>query len=99
MVKTAIAGEDPNWGRVVMAVGKSGEAADRDRLSIWFGDILVAERWRARAGYVEKTRRRLHEAAGDRHPRRCRRRQGAAPRCGPATSPHDYIAINADYRT
>ena len=39
MVKAAIAGEDPNWGRVVMAVGKAGEAADRDKLSIWFGDI------------------------------------------------------------
>ena len=42
LVKTAIAGEDANWGRVVMAVGKAGEAADRDRLSIWFGDIRVA---------------------------------------------------------
>ena len=43
LVKTAIAGEDPNWGRVVMAVGKSGTKADRDKLSIRFGDILVAE--------------------------------------------------------
>ncbi len=43
LVKTAVAGEDPNWGRVVMAAGKSGAKADRDRLSIWFGDILVAE--------------------------------------------------------
>ncbi|MGB0087354.1 MAG: bifunctional glutamate N-acetyltransferase/amino-acid acetyltransferase ArgJ [Rhodomicrobiaceae bacterium] len=43
LVKTAIAGEDANWGRVVMAVGKAGEAANRDRLSIWFGDLLVAE--------------------------------------------------------
>ena len=43
LVKTAIAGEDPNWGRIVMAVGKSGARADRDRLSIRFGDILVAE--------------------------------------------------------
>lgn len=42
LVKTAIAGEDANWGRVVMAVGKAGEPADRDRLSIRFGDILVA---------------------------------------------------------
>ncbi|MGG7519257.1 bifunctional glutamate N-acetyltransferase/amino-acid acetyltransferase ArgJ [Allorhizobium undicola] len=42
LVKTAVAGEDANWGRVVMAVGKSGEAADRDRLAIWFGDIRVA---------------------------------------------------------
>ncbi|MEO1454300.1 MAG: bifunctional glutamate N-acetyltransferase/amino-acid acetyltransferase ArgJ [Pseudomonadota bacterium] len=44
LVKTAIAGEDPNWGRVVMAVGKSGAAADRDRLSIRFGDVLVADK-------------------------------------------------------
>ncbi len=43
LVKTAIAGEDPNWGRVVMAVGKSGAKADRDRLTIRFGDLLVAE--------------------------------------------------------
>ncbi|QHQ36920.1 bifunctional glutamate N-acetyltransferase/amino-acid acetyltransferase ArgJ [Algicella marina] len=50
LVKTAIAGEDPNWGRVVMAVGKSGAAADRDRLSISFGDILVADK-----GWVSPT--------------------------------------------
>ena len=43
LVKTAIAGEDPNWGRVVMAIGKSGAAAERDLLTIRFGDILVAE--------------------------------------------------------
>jgi glutamate N-acetyltransferase/amino-acid N-acetyltransferase len=43
LVKTAIAGEDANWGRVVMAVGKAGEPADRDRLRIAFGDIVVAE--------------------------------------------------------
>ena len=43
LVKTAIAGEDPNWGRIVMAVGKAGEAADRDRLCISFGEHLVAE--------------------------------------------------------
>src|SRR5690606_21568847 len=42
LVKTAIAGEDANWGRVVMAVGKAGEPADRDRLAIWFGDTRVA---------------------------------------------------------
>ncbi|KZM50480.1 bifunctional glutamate N-acetyltransferase/amino-acid acetyltransferase ArgJ [Labrenzia sp. OB1] len=42
LVKTAVAGEDANWGRVVMAVGKAGEPADRDRLAIWFGDIRVA---------------------------------------------------------
>ena len=47
LVKTAIAGQDPNWGRIVAAVGKSGAQADRDKLSIRFGDILVAENgWR-----------------------------------------------------
>jgi glutamate N-acetyltransferase/amino-acid N-acetyltransferase len=47
LVKTAIAGQDPNWGRIVAAIGKSGAEADRDRLSIRFGDILVAEKgWR-----------------------------------------------------
>jgi len=44
LVKTAIAGNDANWGRVVMAVGKSGEAADRDRLKISFGSQVVAEK-------------------------------------------------------
>jgi glutamate N-acetyltransferase/amino-acid N-acetyltransferase len=42
LVKTAVAGEDANWGRVVMAVGKAGEPADRDRLAIWFGANRVA---------------------------------------------------------
>lgn len=42
LVKTAFAGEDANWGRVVMAVGKAGEPADRDRLAIWFDDVRVA---------------------------------------------------------
>jgi glutamate N-acetyltransferase/amino-acid N-acetyltransferase len=42
LVKTAVAGEDANWGRVVMAVGKAGEQAERDKLAIWFGDIRVA---------------------------------------------------------
>ncbi|MEY8097596.1 bifunctional glutamate N-acetyltransferase/amino-acid acetyltransferase ArgJ [Falsihalocynthiibacter sp. S25ZX9] len=54
LVKTAIAGEDPNWGRVVMAVGKSGAAADRDLLSISFGDILVAEKGWVSPSYTEE---------------------------------------------
>lgn len=53
LVKTAIAGEDANWGRIVMAVGKSGAKADRDRLTIRFGDMVLAENgWRA-PGYDE----------------------------------------------
>jgi len=54
LVKTAIAGEDANWGRVVMAVGKSGAQADRDLLTIRFGDMVLAEKgWRA-PGYDEE---------------------------------------------
>ncbi|NOC84624.1 bifunctional glutamate N-acetyltransferase/amino-acid acetyltransferase ArgJ [Ruegeria sp. HKCCD6428] len=54
LVKTAIAGEDPNWGRIVMAIGKSGAAADRDKLSISFGDILVAENGWVSPNYREE---------------------------------------------
>jgi glutamate N-acetyltransferase/amino-acid N-acetyltransferase len=53
LVKTAIAGEDANWGRVVMAVGKAGEPADRDKLSIAFGDFVVAENGERAPGYDE----------------------------------------------
>jgi glutamate N-acetyltransferase/amino-acid N-acetyltransferase len=54
LVKTAIAGEDANWGRVVMAVGKAGEKADRDRLAIWFGDIRVARKGARDPAYSEE---------------------------------------------
>jgi glutamate N-acetyltransferase/amino-acid N-acetyltransferase len=54
LVKTAIAGQDANWGRVVMAVGKAGEPADRDKLSIAFGDVLVAENGERAATYDEE---------------------------------------------
>jgi glutamate N-acetyltransferase/amino-acid N-acetyltransferase len=53
LVKTAIAGEDANWGRVVMAVGKAGEPADRDRLSIFFGNIRVAAKGERDPDYDE----------------------------------------------
>jgi glutamate N-acetyltransferase / amino-acid N-acetyltransferase len=53
LVKTAVAGEDANWGRVVMAVGKAGEPADRDKLAIWFGDIRVAHKGSRDPAYDE----------------------------------------------
>ena len=98
LVKTAIAGEDPNWGRVVMAIGKSGAEADRDRLSISFGDVLVAEN-----GWVSPTYKEEDGAAqmkqdeitikvdlglGD----------GAAT-VWTCDLTHQYISINADYRS
>lgn len=53
LVKTAVAGEDANWGRVVMAVGKAGEPADRDRLSIWFGKNRLAHEGERDPSYSE----------------------------------------------
>jgi glutamate N-acetyltransferase/amino-acid N-acetyltransferase len=53
LVKTAVAGEDANWGRVVMAVGKAGEPADRDLIKIWFGDVRVAVDGERDAEYSE----------------------------------------------
>src|SRR5476651_1675057 len=55
LVKTAIAGEDANWGRVVMAVGKAGEPANRDKLSIWIGGIRVAHKSAREPSYDEAT--------------------------------------------
>jgi glutamate N-acetyltransferase/amino-acid N-acetyltransferase len=54
LVKTAIAGEDANWGRVVMAVGKAGEPAERDQLALWFGDIRVAHKGLRDPAYDEE---------------------------------------------
>jgi glutamate N-acetyltransferase/amino-acid N-acetyltransferase len=53
LVKTAIAGEDANWGRIVMAIGKAGEKANRDRLKIAIGGVTIAEKGQRRAGYDE----------------------------------------------
>lgn len=54
LVKTMLAAEDANWGRLVMAVGKAGEAADRDKLKIWIGEEQAAEAGRMREGYSEE---------------------------------------------
>jgi len=98
LVKTAFAGEDPNWGRIVMAVGKSGEAASRDRLAIWFGDIQVARDGEADPAYREengaeymKNRElavRADVGVGD-----------ASATVWTCDLTSGYIAINADYRS
>ncbi|NNK16126.1 MAG: bifunctional glutamate N-acetyltransferase/amino-acid acetyltransferase ArgJ [Sulfitobacter sp.] len=98
LIKTAIAGEDPNWGRVVMAIGKSGAAADRDRLSIRFGDIQVAkDGWRD-PGYSEES------AAAHMKGENIRIGVDLGLGAGHATVwtcdlTHGYIEINADYRS
>jgi glutamate N-acetyltransferase / amino-acid N-acetyltransferase len=98
LVKTAIAGEDANWGRIVMAVGKSGEKANRDGLSIYFGPHLVAKDGHRTPDYDEdtlsiymkNTRLKIHVdvavGAGDFTVWTC-------------DLTHGYIDINADYRS
>ena len=98
LVKTAIAGEDANWGRVVMAVGKAGEPADRDRLSIWFGGIRVAHKGARDPAYdeavVSQTMKKpeisLRVALGMGKGR---------DRVLTCDLTKEYVAINGDYRS
>lgn len=98
LVKTAVAGEDPNWGRIVMAVGKSGAAADRDKLNIALGDILVTENGMVAASYKE--------AKGAKYMKGKDIRIGVDLGLGRGTATawtcdltHRYIDINTDYRS
>ncbi len=98
LVKTAIAGEDPNWGRVVMAIGKSGAPADRDTLSIWFGDVLVAENGWVSPSYREEDAA-THMKGDHIHIRvDCGMGDGQAT-VWTCDLTHGYIDINADYRS
>ena len=98
LVKTAVAGEDANWGRVVAAVGKSGAQADRDRLTIRFGDMVLAENgWRAPD---------YDEAAASAYMKRDQLVIGVDLGLGKGHRTvwtcdltHRYIDINADYRS
>ncbi len=98
LVKTAIAGEDANWGRVVMAVGKAGEPAERDLLAIRFGETQVAEGGVAATGY--------DEAPVTAHLKGQEIEIGVDLRLGEGRATvwtcdltHGYISINADYRS
>ncbi len=98
LVKTAIAGEDANWGRVVMAVGKSGEPADRDRLSIWFGDNRLAHEGERDPGYSEEA------TSAYMRKQEIRIRADIGIGRGKATVwtcdlTKEYVAINGDYRS
>ena len=98
ILKVAIAGEDPNWGRVVMAIGKAGEAADRDRLAIWFGPHCVARDGERAAAYDEA------RVAAYMKNREIVIRADVGVGSGSATVwtcdlTHAYVSINADYRS
>lgn len=98
LVKTAIAGEDPNWGRIVMAIGKSGAAADRDLLSIRFGDVLVAENGWVADSYNEEAGAALMKKPEIDISVDIGLGAGAAT-VWTCDLTHQYIAINADYRS
>jgi len=98
LVKTAIAGQDANWGRIVMAVGKAGEPAERDKLSIWMGPHLLAKRGEAAPDYTE--------AQGEAYMKEAEINIRVDLGLGEGESEvytcdltHGYIDINADYRS
>ncbi len=98
LVKTALAGEDANWGRVVMAVGKSGEKADRDKLAIWFGEHRVAHKGLRDQTYDEakvsaymrndSILMKVHVGVG-----------AGASKVWTCDLTKEYVAINGDYRS
>ncbi len=98
LVKTALAGSDPNWGRIVMAIGKSGALADRDRIKIWFGDILVATDGFVAPSYTENDGATYMQQA------ELKIRVDIGLGAGHFTAwtcdlTHQYVSINADYRS
>lgn len=98
LVKTAIAGEDPNWGRIVMAIGKSGAYADRDKLSIMFGSVLVAEKGWVNPDYREEDAAALMKEQEILITVDLGLEQGSST-VWTCDLTHGYIEINADYRS
>lgn len=98
LVKTAIAGEDANWGRIVMAVGKTGEPADRDKLSISMGGVPITEWGVVREDYVEDPVAEHMKGQNVHIAIDIGLGRGKA-RVWTCDLTHGYITINADYRS
>jgi glutamate N-acetyltransferase / amino-acid N-acetyltransferase len=98
LVKTAIAGEDANWGRIVMAVGKAGEQADRDRLAIWFGDVRVAVDGERDPAYSEAAATAVMRQQDIAIRVELGIREGRAT-VWTCDLTKEYVAINGDYRS
>ncbi|MET0749172.1 MAG: bifunctional glutamate N-acetyltransferase/amino-acid acetyltransferase ArgJ, partial [Rhizobium sp.] len=98
LVKTAAAGEDANWGRIVMAVGKAGEMADRDKLAIWFGDVRVAVNGERDAGYSEDAATAVMQRQDIPVKVELGLGQGQAT-VWTCDLTKEYVAINGDYRS
>tara|TARA_B110000444_G_C18610278_1_gene487307 strand:- start:156 stop:683 length:528 start_codon:yes stop_codon:yes gene_type:complete len=97
LIKTAIAGEDPNWGRILMGVGKSGEEIDPKKIVIKLGDFIVAEKGKISENYNEDKLKDYME--WDSILITVDLKQGKEEyECYTCDFTHDYININADYR-
>ena len=97
LVKTAVAGEDPNWGRIIMGIGKSGESIDYKKLKIKFGDFIVAENGKISDSYNEEKLKEYMK--WDSILIEINLKLGNdAFECYTCDFTHDYIDINADYR-
>ena len=97
LVKTAVAGEDPNWGRIVMGIGKSGEIVDIKKLKIKIGNFIVAENGRISESYDEEKLKEYMQ--WDSIEVEINLKLGNdAFKCYTCDFTHDYIDINADYR-
>ena len=97
LVKTAVAGEDPNWGRIVMGIGKSGEMIDSKKLKVKIGNMMVAENGRISDSYDEEKLKEYMK--WDSIEIEVNLKLGNdAFKCFTCDFTHDYIDINADYR-
>ena len=97
LVKTAVAGEDPNWGRIVMGIGKSGEMVDSKKLKVKIGNMMVAENGRISDSYDEEKLKEYMK--WDSIEIEVNLKLGNdAFKCFTCDFTHDYIDINADYR-
>lgn len=99
LVKTAIAGEDANWGRIVMAVGKSGEAAERDKMSVSIGGNLIAVEGQLNPDYVEAKVTEHMKGQSILIESDCGAGGKGSTTVWTCDLTHEYIRINADYRS
>ncbi len=97
LVKTAVAGEDPNWGRIVMGIGKSGEIVDVKKLRIKIGNFIVAENGKISESYNEEKLKEYMKWDAIKVEVNLRLGNDAFE-CYTCDFTHDYIDINADYR-
>ena len=97
LVKTAVAGEDPNWGRIIMGIGKSGEVVDPKKLKVKIGEMVVAENGKISDSYNEEKLKEYMQWDSVEFEINLKLGNDAF-KCFTCDFTHDYIDINADYR-